>query len=390
MVLSNDAHYKTNGSGQRPKILCVGLSKALLQKIIFGSCSSFEASLGLPRATGMLSKPRAEIREQPGLAQQPHEGLRGLPMQGGDCAVALQQFIWVRIKYFSHEAICLKPKEPDCAEAENVFAFKPKQHGFFPKTQPGVILLHDERSIIRAVKGRLQTRWVPAVTTLSPALVGSQRPPVLSGSCWKLPWCSWGSPWPIPAGAAAGVSNALSVPRECMKYFEEKAGRNSTMAQREQTAWLRLCWKGSARSGAEKRFRWKEEDFEQLGMKILLSGKVQKDPVVEVRKTEPKLSWKGRTKSKMLLLSQSREGHWGALGSWALVDPIHWLLTSGWSALTHSAQRVAVCFILSFRWTNHSEEGWMTRWTISGSARGLDWNTADLAPSGQSQACRRN
>lgn len=58
-------------------------------------------------------------------------------------------------------------------------------------------------------------------------------------------------------------------------------------------------------------------------MKILPSGKVQKDPVVEVRKTEPKPSWKRRTKSKMLLLSQSCEGHQGALGSGALADPIH-------------------------------------------------------------------
>lgn len=193
-MLSNDTYYKTNGLGQRPKVLFVGLRKTRLQKIIFGSCSNFEASLGLPRATGVLSKPEAEIREQPALARQLHEGLRGLPLQGGNHTVALQQFIWVRIKYFPHEAICLKPKEPDCAEAENVFAFKPKQHGFFPETQPGVILLCHERSIIWAVKGRLQTRWVPAVTTPSPSLEGSQRSPVLGGSCCKQPWCSQGCP----------------------------------------------------------------------------------------------------------------------------------------------------------------------------------------------------
>lgn len=83
-MLSNDTYYKTNGLGQRPKVLFVGLRKTRLQKIIFGSCSNFEASLGLPRATRVLSKPEDEIREQPALARQLHEGLRGSPFARGE------------------------------------------------------------------------------------------------------------------------------------------------------------------------------------------------------------------------------------------------------------------------------------------------------------------
>lgn len=33
--------------------------------------------------------------------------------------------------YFSLEAICLNSKEPNCAETENIFAFKPKRGYFF-------------------------------------------------------------------------------------------------------------------------------------------------------------------------------------------------------------------------------------------------------------------
>lgn len=43
--------------------------------------------------------------------------------------------------YFSLEAICLNSKEPNCAETENIFAFKSKRGYFFSETQASVTLL---------------------------------------------------------------------------------------------------------------------------------------------------------------------------------------------------------------------------------------------------------
>jgi len=82
-----------------PKIVSVGLNTALLQRLIFGSRSNFEASLGQPRANRVMLEPQATKRNlmiatvlKPSFAPvlkaagQPHS------VQGGRCAWCSQLF----------------------------------------------------------------------------------------------------------------------------------------------------------------------------------------------------------------------------------------------------------------------------------------------------------
>lgn len=115
----------------------------------------------------------------------------------GNLPMALPQFKCGRIKFFSPEAIFLNSKEPDCAETENIFAFKPKQGYFFPETQASVILLCSERLILQAVKKRLLdnlgARGHKAI--LCPTQC-TETSCLSAGSCWKQLCCSRWSLWP--------------------------------------------------------------------------------------------------------------------------------------------------------------------------------------------------
>ena len=85
----------------------------------------------------------------------------------------------------------MNSKDPDCAETENIFAFKTKQGYFFPETQASVILLCSERSILRAVKRRLLdnlgARGQKAIPCPAPRIETSC---LSAGGCWKQLCCS--------------------------------------------------------------------------------------------------------------------------------------------------------------------------------------------------------
>lgn len=121
--------------------------------------------------------------------------MRGFYYKGRIFTMALKQFKWKKIKNFSLGTICLNSKEPDCAEIENIFAFKSKQGYYFPSKQASVILLCNERSILWVVKRRLLdnlcNRGHKAI--LCPAQCTETC--LSAGSCWKQLCCSRGSLW---------------------------------------------------------------------------------------------------------------------------------------------------------------------------------------------------
>lgn len=122
------------------------------------------------------------------------EGKRGFYYKERN-TMAFKQFKWERIKNFSLETICLNSKELDCAEIENIFAFKPKQSYYFPSKQDSVILLCNERSILWVVKRRLlDDLSMGHKAILCPAQC-TETSCLSTGSCWKQLHCSRWSVW---------------------------------------------------------------------------------------------------------------------------------------------------------------------------------------------------
>lgn len=115
---------------------------------------------------------------------------------------------------------------------------------------------------------------VPEVTTQSSGLLSAQRPPVyLQAAAGNSFAAARGACDCTTGGTASRVSNALSLQREFTEYFEEGAGKNSTMAAKTKLRGAGCAERAAFTPSANKGFVWKEEDLEWLGMKFFQSGK---------------------------------------------------------------------------------------------------------------------
>lgn len=232
--------------------------------------------------------------------------------------MALPQFKWERIKYFSPEAIFLNSKEPDCAETENIFAFKPKQGYFFPETQDSVILLCSERLILQAVKKRLLdnvgARGHKAI--LFPTQC-TETSCLSAGSCWKQLCCSWWSLWPNQLRSSWWDFKCSLFAERIHRIFWGRSWEEQRNDTAKANCVVMAVLKGQHLLQCKQSICVEGGGLGVVRHEILPKWEGgKKDPSMEVRETEPKPSRRGGLRKKGCWGRQSSERPpvvcWGA------------------------------------------------------------------------------